>query len=211
MMLIHTLLVINFMVIVVLILVKVKQKSRKNKLLSTMVDAADINMEFDKIRQNLSENVEVNVSRTSTKDMMKTLLEFYQKKASTIGVDLHIQISSSLTDDHIHECHLIHIVGNLLENAMEAVGGLDEPHVHRISVKLDVEEGNLILQVFNTWPKDLLEGIDTSCWMKSGYSSKAADGRGNGLCIVQKLVRQCDGMMHVDTDDGVAVIVEFTV
>lgn len=91
---------------------------------------------------------------------------------------------------------LVVIIGNLLENAMEAVANLPQERRHIIFKML--EQGDmLVLIVKDRGPgiaQDDLEGI-----FQHGFSTKCSQNRGIGLFLVKNLVESVNGTITVDT------------
>jgi CitB family two-component system sensor histidine kinase MalK len=119
-------------------------------------------------------------------------------RAREMGVDLILTDESYLpkptAPNIIHE--LITIVGNLIDNAMEAVG---QSSVKRIYVWLDYMDGILSLEVTDTGagiPVDTAEKIFTK-----GYSTKA-DDRGLGLFLVQRSLDKLQGKIEFSSEPG---------
>lgn len=92
------------------------------------------------------------------------------------------------------------ILGNLLDNAIEASSKVEEnPY---INVKLKYDKGRLFLQVANPYAGELIE--------KSGkfITTKAdKDNHGIGLESVKKVIQKYSGTMSVDYDDNIFSVV----
>lgn len=119
-------------------------------------------------------------------------------RARENGVELVLADESYLPGpadpDVIHE--LITILGNLIDNAMEAV---EQSAEKRISISLDYLEGMLSLQVSDTG-----KGIPAAAIEKvfvKGYSTKA-NNRGLGLFLVQRSVNKLRGTITLSSQPG---------
>lgn len=119
-------------------------------------------------------------------------------RAREIGVDLVLADESCLPRSAasaiIHE--LITIVGNLIDNAMEAVERSPEK---RIDVWFDYVDGVLSLKVTDTGTGIPAEAVE-KVFVK-GYSTKA-DNRGMGLFLVQRSVDKLRGKIELFSELG---------
>ena len=92
------------------------------------------------------------------------------------------------------------IIGNLLENAMEAITASTDPENPRL-IQLCMEEGDagLCISVMDTGiglatgnPEEILQ---------MGYSTKGPD-RGTGMAMVQAILEERGGTIHIDSEQG---------
>jgi two-component system CitB family sensor kinase len=87
------------------------------------------------------------------------------------------------------------ILGNLLDNAFDAVGSVEEKQVH---VLVQADGGGLVIEVDDSGtglPEDVREHI-----FRRGWSTKRGDGavgRGLGLALVGQVVRRYGGVVEV--------------
>ncbi len=93
----------------------------------------------------------------------------------------------------------------------ETLQALPESGSRRVNLWVDCNEEELSVRVFNTYPENLLEGATLAKWSTPGYSTKSSSGRGLGLALLHKLVKEQDGIIYLDTEQGVSLIVEFAV
>ena len=119
-------------------------------------------------------------------------------RARELGIDLVLADQSCLPrpadPELIHE--LITIVGNLIDNAMEAVA--QSPH-KRIDLWLDYRDGRLFLAVEDSGAgiaADACEAI-----FEKGYSTKAA-GRGLGLFLARRSANKLGGRLEAVSEPG---------
>ncbi|KEO84005.1 ATP-binding protein [Tumebacillus flagellatus] len=114
-------------------------------------------------------------------------------RASELKVDLSLDPHSSLLDfpRDLKRSQFATILGNLIENAMEAVMEQENPEDKQVRVLLTDLGDDLILEVEDTGPgvpDELLERI-----FEVGYSTKAEQHRGFGLALVKQAVEQVGG------------------
>lgn len=114
----------------------------------------------------------------------------YQKmcEAKDNGIDLQMNLSCSMQEIEIPEIYLIEIIGNIFDNAMEAVlaRGLQES----IYLSIFQEEGKIHIQICNE--HDKISFADYSQFFTAGYSTKGKN-RGIGLPYVKKIVKKYKG------------------
>ena len=95
---------------------------------------------------------------------------------------------------------LVTVVGNLLENAIEAVNAQPPGTDRRVVLQLTEDETGLLIAV-----SDSGVGIreeDLPHIYESGYSTKAHHGRGVGMSLVKSAVDRHGGILEVDSEPG---------
>nr|WP_177167143.1 sensor histidine kinase [Salinibacillus kushneri] len=127
-------------------------------------------------------------------------------KASEKKVDLQIDSMTNLDKipEHIHMASLIMILGNLIDNAIEAVENQKNGKVTFFAT----DEGNdIVLEV-----ADSGEGINWNNLLNifyRGFSTKNNQGRGFGLANVQEVVKELQGTIEVQNQKNSGAV--FTV
>lgn len=93
---------------------------------------------------------------------------------------------------------LVTVVGNLLENAIEAVNARNEDEDRRVDLQITEDETGLLIVV-----SDSGEGIREEVLpriFEPGYSTKADHGRGVGMGLVQSITERNAGTIEVDSE-----------
>jgi two-component system CitB family sensor kinase len=140
--------------------------------------------------------------------VLTALLLGKSAQAGERGVELELQIGDDLGPLGLESSDLVTIVGNLIDNALDAVApALDGAPVAspRVTVGIWRDGDEVELSVADNGP-----GIaDIERAFQRGYSTKPADatGRGLGLALVDQAVRRLHGSIEVRNCPGA----EFTV
>jgi two-component system CitB family sensor kinase len=114
------------------------------------------------------------------------------------GVGLELAPESALDGELRDPREVLTIVGNLVDNAIDAAAG--RPGA-RVVVGLAVEADALVAWVRDTGPG--VAEADREAVFSPGWSTKAAQGRGVGLSLVRQLVARRGGDVAVeDAEDG---------
>lgn len=142
-------------------------------------------------------------------EMLQTLIDYYKHAAFSKRILFNANIAETLTNEQIRNYHVIHIVGNLLQNALEALEALPEASARRMGIWIACEADELCIRVHNSYPEALRHKADLQQWCSPGYSTKGSEDRGHGLPLLKKLVSEQDGIIYLDTEQGITFIVEF--
>lgn len=121
------------------------------------------------------------------------------------GVALTAVCDSRVEIDEAHADALISIVGNLIDNAIDAAAG--EPRspgtVRAVEVRLAEDGHEIVLDVSDTGPGVPAGGVETI--FTGGWTTKPHDGgphRGIGLSVVRQAVEQLSGRIEVREGSG---------
>jgi two-component system CitB family sensor kinase len=117
-------------------------------------------------------------------------------QAAERGIDLTIEGTLDGEGLPLPARDLVTVVGNLVDNAMDAV--TDAP-ARRVAVHLDGDAEGLRVRVDDSGPGVPPE--DAEHVLERGWSTKSADGRGLGLALVVQAVRQHGGRVEVDRSE----------
>ncbi|MEV6104740.1 sensor histidine kinase [Streptomyces sp. NPDC051940] len=116
-------------------------------------------------------------------------------QANERGVELVLDPDSRI-DDGVPPAlagrDLVTVLGNLLDNAIDAAQGAQTP---RVTVTARAADGELLLRVSDTGP-----GLDPSLREEiftRGWTTKAGKGHGIGLALVHQVVRRASGTVTV--------------
>jgi two-component system, CitB family, sensor kinase len=119
------------------------------------------------------------------------------------GVHLVVDEASDLPAGALPSEDLVTIVGNLIDNALDALSGRG-----RIEVRLTAEGDRVVLQVRDDGPgipEEALADVFTP-----GWSTKEGT-RGLGLALVNATAERHGGVVHAANDGGAVFTVEIPV
>ena len=107
-------------------------------------------------------------------------------------MDIFVQLPELL---NLPETTLSVVLGNLLENAMDACGSITSGE-KKITVRGKAESGSVFFEITNTFQGELRRN-------KSGkFLSTKATGHGVGLESVIQLANDTGGMVELDAQNG---------
>ncbi|WP_238453640.1 sensor histidine kinase [Micromonospora sp. ATA51] len=132
-----------------------------------------------------------------TEPALAALLLGKSARAGERGVDLVIEPDCRLDDSPLPAADLLTVVGNLVDNALEAVAGTDPPR--RVRVFVGTVDDDIVVRVGDNGP-----GLDpdrVADAFRRGWSTKSA-GRGLGLALVGQVIRRHGGRCDVAAADG---------
>lgn len=119
-------------------------------------------------------------------------------------LDIHMTL---LANSHLPEHSrylstqdLVMVVGNLLENAVEAVNAVTDSRPRSVVLQITEDDNGLLIQV-----SDSGIGIDDAVLphvYEVGFSTKASEGRGVGMSLIRDAVERRKGTIEVDTEPG---------
>ena len=120
--------------------------------------------------------------------------------AAEQGVELTVTDDSHLDQPAVETEALLTIIGNLVDNAIEALAG--QPAPREMTVRID-DADDVHITVLDTGPGVPATDLDTI--FLDGYSTKEPRGgmrRGLGLALVQRIVRRAGGTITVAPGPG---------
>ena len=196
---------------------------RKNDMLETSQEhLEDLNNEMRKQRHDFMNHLQVVYSLVELGDEQETLryienvygalkqvgkalktsvpavnamISAKQNDAQTRNIQMEIEVYSSLEGISMPGWELCSVLGNLIDNAFDA---MKESTGARVGVTLSQDEHNFILKVENNGPEipsEIRERI-----FEARFSTKGAD-RGMGLSIVSDIVHRAGGDILLTSDE----------
>jgi two-component system, NtrC family, sensor kinase len=150
---------------------------------------------YSKDRQPVRVSVEIPV-------LLEELAAPYRGELETLGTELRIEVGPDCPLIHADEQSLHRVFLNLLTNAMDALGDVDQDREKRIAVTATpASDGDGVEIRF----RDTGMGIPRAKLDKIFdvfYSTKGSGGTGLGLAVVRKIVREHGGDVTVESCEG---------
>ena len=134
--------------------------------------------------------------------------------ASERGIELRVSDDTVMTRSRLDSEDLITLLGNLIDNALDAVGASsqDPDKARWVSLSVTEQQGELLIRVQDSGP-----GVDESLdgqIFQEGFSTKRGSGRkrrGFGLALVRQVARRLGGDVTVVNDGGAVFTVTIPV
>ncbi|HEY0485437.1 MAG TPA: sensor histidine kinase [Mycobacteriales bacterium] len=131
-------------------------------------------------------------------------------EASERGVELVVTEDTSVPEGLADPRDLVTVVGNLLDNAIDAAAAAPAPR--RVVVGARIDGGGLVIRVSDSGPG--LDPAHLELAFRRGWSTKPGDrliGRGLGLALVGQAVHRRGGTIEVGADGGAVFTVRIPV
>jgi two-component system, CitB family, sensor kinase len=133
-------------------------------------------------------------------------------EAADRGVELVVTDNSEVRPTSIDPRDLVTVVGNLIDNAVDAA--LAAPAPRRVTVTVRQDETELVVRLADTGPglhQDLVERAFRRGWStKDASGQHRPHGRGLGLALVRQVVTRYDGSIQVTNDGGAVFTIRLT-
>jgi len=133
-------------------------------------------------------------------NLIQTMMREFQVSAKKAEIQLNTQVAPNLPIFHGDPDHIRRVVDNLVSNALKFT-----PEEGRVTVSLDVEGDQFVLQVSDTGigiPEDELERIFERFYQVDGSMSRRFGGTGLGLSLVHEIVTAHHGRIGVESKVG---------
>ncbi len=120
-------------------------------------------------------------------------------QAAERGIELELSAASRVEEIPLPARDVVTVLGNLLDNALDAVAGRPDA---RVVVQMEATAQRLDLQVHDNGPG--LRRDEATRAFERGWSTKRGDqglGRGLGLALVAQVVRRHDGSVEVERSE----------
>lgn len=135
--------------------------------------------------------------------VLTALLNSKSKAAESKGIDFAFSVKCSPVNLKMSPWDLCSILGNLLDNAMEAA--LQVPANPRVSLEIKYEANQYVVYVYNSGP--IITTSQKKKLFLPGYTTKNSEARGYGLFLVNKLVQKHGGRIEVSSGNRTSFIV----
>lgn len=152
---------------------------------------------------------ELIAAREGKKSMMYTgdgilsaILHDKRKEAERKGVAFHVLARQTEKKLPLSQTELVELVGNLLDNAFEAVERM-ETERRKVFFEIGEQKGTVFLQTINSLPE---ESPAAEQMLERGVSTKRGHLRGYGLANVKNIAEAHGGRLEIQKNDEIIVI-----
>jgi sensor histidine kinase regulating citrate/malate metabolism len=135
--------------------------------------------------------------------VLTALLNSKKKSAELKGVEFAFCAKCDLKNIPVKPWDLCSMVGNLLDNAFEAVVCTQGPK--RVGLEIKHEQGNYEIYVHNNGPR-ITDRLKEEIF-NPGFTTKRSRARGYGLYLAKKLVEEYGGHIEVISRDKTTFII----
>lgn len=129
--------------------------------------------------------------------IITAILNSKSKVAETKNIMFDFAIKCDTSEIPISPWDLSTVLGNLLDNAFEAVM-LNEESNRSVGLEVKKEEGEFVIYVFNNGP--VIPSKVIKKIFDAGYTTKGSQGRGYGLFLVKNIVKQYGGKLQLKSN-----------
>lgn len=119
-------------------------------------------------------------------------------QAAERGAELTLEPGSRLDDDLVPSGDLLTVVGNLIDNALEAIAATPPPR--RVRVLVQQADNHILVRVSDTG-RGLSEQQTVNAFRR-GWTTKPGEGRGIGLSLVRQVADRHGGDCRIEAADG---------
>lgn len=149
---------------------------------------------FEKLDIQIKNTSQINYCRNK---ILNAILCERKRKADELGLKYHVSLSEDLYVDYIEDIDLISIVGNLIDNGIEASSKLSRGGFVNIEMFMANEGYFMVWEVRNNFLIPPVLG-------KKGFITSKHDEKEHGIGIhtVEKIVKSYDGNLKIDIDNG---------
>lgn len=139
----------------------------------------------------------LNMALKTAQPAVNALLQAKLETAQNQGIDLYLEVGTTLKEIAIKPWDLCRILANLLDNGMTALEDVEGER--RLTVRMQEFSGEYRIEVSNNGPA-IPERYLTEIF-RAGFTTKRGEGHGQGLAIVQRLATEAGGSVSVESDE----------
>ena len=132
---------------------------------------------------------------------ISALINSKNSVAQISNIDFAAAVKCDLSDIGMPAWDLCSVLGNLLDNALEAAAADPNP---RVGIEFKYEDGFYAIYIINNGT--LIS--EPSQIFEAGYTTKGSEGRGYGLYIVNKLVHKYHGEIELINKPKTTIILK---
>ena len=137
---------------------------------------------------------------------VNALIQAKDTEAKTRGIEFAVSAKARWADEGMPVWEVCRVLGNLIDNAMDASESAGEGEAPRVELVLGEDEKSWFFSVRNNGPE--IDEETKKKIFRPGFTTKRR-GQGMGLFIVTRLMEQMHGTLTVESEQGNTVFQGF--
>jgi len=134
-------------------------------------------------------------------DVARQTGQLFAEKASSMGIQLLLQLNPKVPRVKFDPTGISRMLGNLIWNSLQACQKNTEKSQHIVYVRVDYYDNYHFMYEVEDNAGGMDKGISKNLF-KEFFSSKGDSGTGLGLMVVERIIRNHQGMIEVLTKPG---------
>lgn len=134
--------------------------------------------------------------------VLSAILRDKQQEAEQKGISFSVLARDTSARLPLSQIEMVELVGNLLDNAFEAVEGLELDR-RKVLFETGEQKGDVFFQTINSLPED---SLGSEQMLKKGVSTKKGKLRGYGLSNIKRVAEEHDGRVEIQKNEEIVVI-----
>lgn len=134
--------------------------------------------------------------------VLSAVLQDKQREAEQKRISFSVLARDTSARLPLSQIEMVELVGNLLDNAFEAVEGL-EPDRRKVLFEAGDQKGGVFFQTINSLPED---SLGSEQMLKKGVSTKNGKLRGYGLSNIKRVAEEHGGRVEIQKNEEIVVI-----
>lgn len=134
--------------------------------------------------------------------VLSAVLQDKQREAEQKRISFSVLARDTSARLPLSQIEMVELVGNLLDNAFEAVEGL-EPDRRKVLFERGDQKGGVFFQTINSLPED---SLGSEQMLKKGVSTKNGKLRGYGLSNIKRIAEEHGGRVEIQKNEEIVVI-----
>lgn len=172
------------------------------QVIYSMVKNNKISSTLKYLEELIGEVIETNEIHNISSPAVAAIVISKLHTAKSRGIQLEYDIQGDLDERKIKPVHLSRILGNLLDNAIEAVENMEEGR--KVRLKVYGDDSGIYISVKNP---GMVSPEIMGRLFEAGVSTKNGKNRGMGLNIVKSIVDDYNGRIEFASEPGKGVSV----
>lgn len=134
--------------------------------------------------------------------VLSAVLQDKQREAEQKRISFSVLARDTSARLPLSQIEMVELVGNLLDNAFEAVEGL-EPDRRKVLFETGDQKGGVFFQTINSLPED---SLGSEQMLRKGVSTKNGKLRGYGLSNIKRVAEEHGGRVEIQKNEEIVVI-----